>query len=503
MTKPLHLHTLKSYYRDVRLHTYLIFSFSLGIGTTILGVAVLFADVQKFVFVSAVQTIEPTKISEQITLQSQDANGNESKVSSTACVELHTSSSQGQFSSSATSWSPMSVLTIAKNSANRNFYYKDTTAGTYTLTAKVALKPESEGRSCSAWPVGEWPSGFSATQSIVVGSASTPPTSTDTASTTPSTMATTTEEAPATPSPASPPPSGGSTTWTYKPQIFVSSLVPARGVAGAPVMVDAFAVGLKKEPLPSARYLWSFGDGGTSEGKKVTHVYHYPATYTVLVDAASGEWSATDRKEIVIVPPELTIPRIKEGADGFIEIENNGAGEIDLSLWLLRTSSGVFLIPQGTLIGARKSIPFPAEITKLFADKEGTVLLYPNGNLVVAYTAKQVTGETASASVSAKKEEVVPPAPVSETVSPEKAVSAPVSERIVSENLPASSFASSTALLGAVGTAEKGSSSPWFLGTALLIVLSIIGYVAMLREPQGINPADELRKEAETYDLVE
>jgi len=496
----------------VRLHAYpfFLFLFFLGIGFTVPYATFLLADVQQFVFVSAVQTIEPTKISEQITLQSEDATGNESKVPGTACVELRTSSPQGQFSSSATSWSPVSVLTIAKNSANRNFYYKDTTAGTYTLTAKVVLKPESEKRSCADFPVGEWPSGFSATQSITVGSAGTSPAATDTTSTTSSTTVTTTEEAPTTPPPAPPPPSGGSTTWTYKPQIFVSSLVPMRGVAGAPVTVDAFAVGLKKEPIPNARYVWSFGDGGTSEGKKVTHLYHYPATYTVLVDAASGEWSATDRKEILIVAPELTISRIKEGADGFIEIENNGTGEIDLSLWLLRTSSGVFLIPQGTLIGARKSIPFPAEITKLFADREGTALLYPNGNTVDTYTAKQeVTAEAVSAPPPVKKEEPLPAVSVSEMSSPQKAVSAPASERLKKENASVMVVASSTLpsqtgqLLGAVGATNQGGSSTWFVLTTLLVTLSILGYVAMLRSKGEKSTADELRIEADKFDIIE
>ena len=468
----------------------------------IFGTAVLFADVRKFVLVSAEQTIEPTKISEQITLQAQDASGNESKVTSTACVELRTSSSQGQFSSSATNWSPVSVLTIAKNSANRNFYYKDTTAGTYTLTAKVALKPESESRSCSAWPAGEWPGGFSATQSITVGSGGTSPAPADTSSTTATTTtATTTEEVVATPPQAPPPPSGGSTTWTYKPQIFVSSLVPARGVAGAPVTADAFAVGLKKEPISNARYVWSFGDGGTSEGKKVVHIYHYPAVYTVLVDAASGEWSATDRKEIVIVAPELAIPHIKEGADGFIEIENNGTGEIDLSLWLLRTSSGVFLIPQGTLIGARKSIPFPAEITKLLADGEGTALLYPNGNTVVTYTAKQeTTAEALSAPMPVKKEASVSAVPVAETVPPAQVVS---SAKPKKENMSALGTASSTELLGAVGATTQGGSSRWFALTALLVALSTLGYIAMLRPKGEVSKADELRSEADKFDIVE
>ncbi|MDO8620496.1 MAG: PKD domain-containing protein, partial [bacterium] len=446
----------------MRLHTYLTLSFFFGIGATILGTAVLLADAQKFVFVSEVQTIEPAKISEQITLQSQDGSGSESKVPSTTCVELRSTSTQGEFSSSATSFVSVSVLTIAKNSANRNFYYKDRTAGTYTLTAKVALKPEAEKRSCADFPVAEWPSGWSATQSITVGSTSTPSASTETASTTSSTTTTTTEEVASTPPPATSAPSGSSATWTYKPQIFVSALAPARGVAGAPVSVSAVAVGVKKEPLLNAHYLWSFGDGGVGEGKQVTHIYHYPAVYTVLVDASSGEWSALDRKEITIVAPELFIADVKEGADGFIALQNNGTSEVDLSLWILRSSSGAFLIPRGTLIGAKKTIPFPSEITKLLADAEGTTLLYPNGNTVVTYTVKQeVLPEVVSVPTPVKREEFVPVVSASDTGSPQKTVLVSASEKVEEEKGTATVLASSSLpaqageLLGAVGATEK------------------------------------------------
>src|SRR3989338_11641284 len=88
------------------------------------------AEVQKFVFVSPPQTISPGAVSEQITIQAQDSAGSESKVPSTACAALSSSSFGGEFSSSATDWSLVSALTIAHNHANRNFYYTDRAVGT-------------------------------------------------------------------------------------------------------------------------------------------------------------------------------------------------------------------------------------------------------------------------------------------------------------------------------------------------------------------------------------
>ena len=44
---------------------------------------------------------------------------------------------------------------------------------------------------------------------------------------------------------------------------------------------------------------------------------------------------------------------------------------------------------------------------------------------------------------------------------------------------------------------------PWFLGVTLLIVVSIGGYMMMLRPKPEPTAAEILRKEAAEYDLVE
>ncbi|MSU56220.1 MAG: PKD domain-containing protein [Candidatus Taylorbacteria bacterium] len=318
------------------------------------------------------------------------------------------------------------------------------------------------------------------------------------------TTSTTVEEETSSPAPPPPANSGGST-WVYKPQMFVSALVPQKAVAGAPVVFDAAAVGIKKEPLPNARYIWSFGDGGVAEGKKVQHTYHYPATYTVLVDASSGEWSALDKKEITIAAPELVITGIKEGGDGYIEVKNNGQSEVDLSDWLLLAGSGSFRIPRGTLIGAKKAVPFPTAITGLPADSLSTALLYPNGTLVVAYAGK--TAVPAPVSLKAEEPKISAISEIQEAPLPKSApvpgpVPAEVKKKTPSSPVPLPAVAPSPELIGAVGAAEENGMMPWLGGVVLLSIVSVGAYMTMLR-PKQESSADALRKEAEMFDIVE
>lgn len=298
---------------------------------------------------------------------------------------------------------------------------------------------------------------------------------------------------------------GGTTTWVYKPQIVVSASLPLNGVAGAPITFDATAVGVKKEPLPNARYLWSFGDGGTGEGKKVRHTYHYPAVYTVLVDASSGEWSALDRREIMIHAPELTISRLKEGSDGYIEIRNNGTSEVDLSEWMIKSGSGVFLVPKGTIIGPKKTIPFPAVITNLLADPKSTALLYPSAIVVVSYVQPDLSVPPAEPVLARKETTVAVATKVNEVVNtppPAQVVTTQVRTEVESAPLPAP-LSSSTELIGAVGALGETSNTPWIIGLVLLVGVSVVGYIAMTRSQSPHSPEETLRQTASTFDIIE
>lgn len=447
-------------------------------------------------FVSTPQTVAAGAVSGAFTIQLQDAAGNETKTTSTACAVLSSDSATGQFSSSRANWSAVSVLAIAKNSANRNFYYKDAGEGTYTLSVKAAQKPEGENRSCANWPLSEWPAAsWSTSQSITVGTA---------ASSSGSAAALAPSAAPAgTPAPHG----GGGSAAQTEPQFVVEITAPRNSVAGADVLFEARALGYKNEPLLNARYLWSFGDGGFGEGKKVLHEYHYPAVYVVMVEVASGERSTTARREIAVSAPQVVISRIKEGPDGFIEVGNRGAEELDLSRWFLRSAGKFFSFPKGTALPAQRSIPFAAVITGLSGDPSDTALLFPNGTVAAPYerpkgtppalTEKVSVPSAAATSFVRTPAPAEPPAPVVARPPEPTAATAPV--------LAPSALASSVALSAALGPAEqRDGAAKWLLSAAALGIVAASGYLAMLfnkkREPDA---AAALRKEADEYDLVE
>ncbi|MCG2698987.1 PKD domain-containing protein, partial [Candidatus Parcubacteria bacterium] len=227
--------------------TFLFFLFSINIA--------LASDISQFVFTTDPQVIKPNEASEKITVQAQDADGNLVKITETIYLELKTNSSTGEFSASSTKWVSTSKLTMAKNTANRSFYYKDSAVGNYKLTIKA----------------NQW----TAEQDIVVSeSALTPELKSE-----------------------SPKPTydDGSIEWPVEPQIFANAGSDKTAIAGADVYFSGKALGLKKEPLESARYLWNFGDGAISEGQNVKHVYKYPGEYIVILDISSGKYSASGR----------------------------------------------------------------------------------------------------------------------------------------------------------------------------------------------------------------
>ena len=303
------------------------------------------------------------------------------------------------------------------------------------------------------------------------------------------------------------------------PQIYITASAPQKEVAGAPALFSAIALGTKKEPLQNARYVWSFGDGGTGEGKKIQHIYHYPASYVVMVTASSGEWNATDRKEITIIASTLRISHIKEGSDGFVEVDNFGKDEINLSNWVLLSGSSTFTIPEGTLIGVQKAIPFPSAITNIQANSESTALLYPNGRLVARYIPEDIvdsapsgkTPESEAPIVSVekkteeKKKEVSAAIAVQNSPVKEKETEAIISA--ASSTLPPASPANEVQageLIGAVGAVPEGHGMTfWLGGVGVLLAFSVGGYMTLLRPKPEESAAEHTKKEAARFDIIE
>ena len=103
---------------------------------------------------------------------------------------------------------------------------------------------------------------------------------------------------------------GGSNSWPDEPQIYANAGKDKTGIVGADVLFEGKALGIKKEPLENARYLWNFGDATSGEGKNIKHVYKYPHdNYIAVLNIYSGQYSASDRVDVKIAANELIISK--------------------------------------------------------------------------------------------------------------------------------------------------------------------------------------------------
>lgn len=323
-------------------------------------------DISQFVFTTDSQTIKPNEISQKITIQAQDAGGNSANLVQTACLELKTASGAGEFSSSDTNWNPVGRLTMSKGSANRNFYYKDSATGVYELSLNVSLRPEEENSPCASWPIENWDIKWNAKQNIIVSlSPNNPPLDDN-------------QQQPAAE------PTGGSF-WPTEEQIFANAGEDRVTPVGADIVFLGKALGLKKEPLENARYLWNFGDGETATGQNVRHFYKHPGKYIIVLDVSSGGYAASDRAIVTAAPNML---EISEANGEFIKLRNSSSYIFDISGWFLGTlkNNQTFKFQDSSLINANSDLIISSNVSQIKpASDEEVNLLYPNGSVAFTY----------------------------------------------------------------------------------------------------------------------
>jgi len=318
------------------------------------------AQVSTIVFTTQLQSVTPGSVSEQITIQAQDANGTpvSGGVPQTACVLLASAPPGGQFSSSATTWNPVFVLTMNKSTANRSFFYKSSAEGAQVLSAKLVLKPEDESRSCANWPVEEWGTGWSATQNITIGATS--PQTDEQASTTHSEVQKQEQTA-------------GSAS---VPAITACITAHAQVSVGAGSLFEGAAYGLKGEPLgANVRYIWNFGDGVVAEGKSAFHSYAYPGSYVVTLTVGYHYYSGHARLTVLAAAPQVAL--LTEG-DGSLTVANQSDKELNIGNWSLRGSGGLFIIPPDTFVLAQSGVRFAPEVLR-FSGSPESQLYFSNG----------------------------------------------------------------------------------------------------------------------------
>lgn len=370
---------------------------------------VLAAEISQFVFTTAPQAISLNVSSEIITIEAQDASGNPIK-NNTVCLQIISSSQIGEFSTNKDNWStePIRILnlTLATNQYRRNFYYKDSTTGSYILTVKAVLKPED--KTCPQLMTEEWSAQWTAKQNIVISSSGGGDTTPVSTSTSDVDAAEPTSDV------------GSATDWPIEPQIYANAGPDKTVVVGADVYFSGQALGIKKEPLENARYLWNFGDGAVGEGKNVRHPYRYPSEYLVVLDVSSGQYSASDNLLVKVIPNQI---KISEANQDFIKISNDSNVTLDVSKWSLRLrgNNNFFIFPESTLIKADSDLIISSSISGIGITEPGTMieLFYPNGSLAFSWQ-KSVSPPSFSE-----------PAPSSEISSEKEIVKLP--EKLISE----------------------------------------------------------------------
>ncbi len=193
--------------------------------------------------------------------------------------------------------------------------------------------------------------------------------------------------------------SSSSSSWPVEPQIYADAGVDKTAVAGADIVFTGQALGLDKKPLDGARYLWSFGDGASTEGKSVKHFYKYPGEHILFLNVSSGEYSAGDSALIKVVPNQL---KIIEANDDFIKLKNDSNVTLDVSGWFLKSGDKLFKFPQTTLIKNSATLIIDSSISGINTKDGKAELLYPNGSLAVSYQKSEIKSEPVKITEEAK-----------------------------------------------------------------------------------------------------
>lgn len=273
-----------------------------------------------------------------------------------------------------------------------------------------------------------------------------------------------------------------SSSFPTEPQISAELKGPQNGIAGADIVFSGIALGLQKQPIENARFLWTFGDGASREGKSVIHSYFSPGQYVVVLNVSSEKYTASVRQTMTIIAPSISVQAVEIGPNGFVELYNGATVELDLSNWHIRTTSKVFTFPIHTIILSRKPLRFSNQITGL--EPNGTAeLLYPNGVVSASYTPKPSVIVSAPAKAETKESPAPAPKPAATVITPAK-------ESALGEDFDSAQISKNEMTASALSGAQRAGSGTqgtwvWYLLLGGVIVVASIAYWIGGRREEG------------------
>jgi len=145
------------------------------------------------------------------------------------------------------------------------------------------------------------------------------------------------------------------------------------------------------------KYFWNFGDGNSEEIKKTfpvpktyPHIYYYEGEYVVTLECyksyLSSEPDSSDKITIKIVSSDVSISRVGDAKDFFIEISNNAPYEADISNWVLSSYQNRFVFPKNTILKSKNKIVVSPKTTNFsILDKDTLALINSEGEIISRY----------------------------------------------------------------------------------------------------------------------
>jgi len=174
------------------------------------------------------------------------------------------------------------------------------------------------------------------------------------------------------------------------------------GFVGLPLTFNAITLGLNGEQLHSGKYFWNFGDGDSKEMEvsrsgQFTHTYFYPGDYVVSLYYFSNPYiysnipDASNQINIKIINADISISRVGDEKDFFVELSNNTDFDVDLSNWFLISDGKSFTIPRNTILVSKKKMIISPKITNFsMADKDTLKLMNSEREIVFDYAASVI-----------------------------------------------------------------------------------------------------------------
>lgn len=287
----------------------------------------ILAAVDGFVF-----TLNPAEVvmgeATQFTIQAQDA-GAEAAIPETFDIYLESDSSSGSFSSNGSNWQAVDRVTMSKNTKNKNFYYKDSELKVINIS--VVAKNRVTGE--------EW--NLEHSLSVVDQLTEVEDEDDDNDN----------EDSSGSNNPSSHSSPAALSTKKAVTKFEVDIGRERLVLVGVPIEFEA----ILSNDISGVDYDWSFGDGGSEEGREVSYIYKYPGVYNVVLNAESKDSSSVDRTEVTVVEANLGL-EILSSDKRPVAIVNNADTEVNIGNFILDYGNGdTFVFAKDTILnsGAR------------------------------------------------------------------------------------------------------------------------------------------------------